>query len=354
VSHWSNTLLPRDPLLDLEPWVGQRQATYRFDLTNRLTGQNLGTLTPLRSASLTHDTSRLIKRQLSIDLGVADTAAVNAVTDLISVFMVFPTGAEYPLGRYMFTDASNLVTTAGRLGNLVLNDEMFLVDQELEEPIASEGSSAEALIEQVLAGLPIQYSLESSTFTVSGSWGTGTNRGQILEALSVQGDYFSPWFDNNGVLRFIRTFDPANEIPDLDWDQGNKVIRTNIVETSDILTAPNRFIVISNDSEDPNDEVTASADVPATAPHSIVNRGFVIAHVEDLQLADTTQATAVVNGLVNRMTVFERVGINTVPDPRHDSYNVIRWDGANWLELGWTMSMGEGRTMSHLLRKAYS
>lgn len=354
MSHWTNTLFPHDPLLDLESWVGQRQAAYRFDLTNRVTGENLGTITPLRSATLSHDTARTIKRQLSIDLGAVDTAAINPITDLVSPFMVFPNGAEYPLGRYMFTDTSNLVTTAGRLGNLVLNDEMFLIDQEITISISSPGTNADALLQQVLSGIPVKSAIELSPFPIAGSWSIGNNRGQILEAIAVQGDYFSPWFDNEGIMRFIRTFDPATRIPDFDWDQGSKVIRANIIETNDLLTAPNRFIVISNDAADPTVEVTATADTPPTAPHSIANRGFIIAHVEDLQLSDNTQAAAVARGIAERMTVFERVGISTVPDPRHDGYNVIHWDGANWLELAWTMPLVEGRPMSHLLRKAYS
>jgi len=275
----------------------------------------------------------------------------------VLLYMVFPNGAEYPLGRYMWTDASDLVTTAGRLGSEALNDEMFLVDQQITTAIANTGASADFLLTQVLSALEdatINYVIEPSPYTVSGSWGMGNNRGQILEAIAIQGDYFSPWFDNHGLMRFIRTFDPATKLPDFDWDSHNTVLRSAILETSDLLTAPNRFVVISNDALDPAVEVTATADIPATAPHSIGNRGFVIAHVEDLQLSDNIQAAAVVNGIANRMTVFQRVGISTVPDPRHDSYNVIRWQGSNWLELAWSMPLTEGRGMSHLLRKAYS
>jgi hypothetical protein len=357
MAHQQLTNLPHDPLLDLEPWVGQRQASFRFELVNGVTGQKLGTLTPIRTATLSHDTSRTMKRQLSLDLGVADSAAINPITDRVLPFMVFPNGAEYPLGRYMFTDVSPIITTSGRLSGVVLNDEMFLVDQQITAAISNPGVSAEFLIASILDSLEnvtVNYTLEASGFDVSGSWSVGSNRGQILEAIAVQGDYFSPWFDNTGFMRFIRTFDPATRLPDLNWDVHNKVIRDNIVETSEILVAPNRFIVISNDAADPSIEVTATADIPATAPHSIANRGFVIAHVEDLQLSDNTQAQAVVEGIANRMTVFERVGINTPPDPRHDSYNIIRWDGANWLELAWSMPLEEGRAMSHLLRKSYA
>ena len=44
---------------------------------------------------------------------------------------------------------------------------------------------------------------------------------------------------------------------------------------------------------------------------------------------------------------------STIPDPRHDGYDVIRWQGFNWLELGWSLPMIEGSSMSHTLRKSY-
>jgi hypothetical protein len=52
--------------------------------------------------------------------------------------------------------------------------------------------------------------------------------------------------------------------------------------------------------------------------------------------------------------VFERVELSTPPDPRHDSHNVIRWQGENWLELAWSMPLVEGGEMRHVLRKAYT
>lgn len=355
------TTLPHDPLLDLDPWVGQRQCTFRFDLHNGLTGEQLGQITPIRGASLTHDTTRTIKRQLSLSLGVADTAAINVVTDRVSVIMVFPGGREYPLGVYMFTDAPRQVFTsappgthtAGGLGSPALNDEMFLVDQQITEGVNAVGLSSNTAIQRVLLGLPIDYTLDPSPYQSVESWSVGTNRGQILEALCVTGDYFSPWFGNDGKLHFIRTFDPAMSIPAFDFDVGNKVIREPILETDDLLTAPNTFVVISNSATDPNVAVVGTASVPVTAPHSVVNRGFQVTSVQTLQLSDNLQATATAQGLANRQTVFERVSLTTAPDPRHDSYDVIRWQGELWLELAWSMALVEGGAMNHLLRKSY-
>jgi hypothetical protein len=348
------TLLPFDPLLDLPPWVGQRQATFRFLRTDGVTGEDLGYIHPLRGASLTHDTTRTIKRQLSLSLGEEDTAVINGIRDRITVTMVFPDGSTYPLGKYMFTDSTRQVFTSGRLGQMALNDEMFLVDQSIGAGFNAFEFSTTTAITEILDPLPVEMSIEASPFLSSQSWAIGSGRGSILEALAVTGDYFSPWFGNDEKIHFIRSFDPATKVPQFDWDEGNQVLRAGITETDDLLTAPNKFVVISNTANDTTNAVVGIASVPPTAPHSFTNRGFEILQQEDLQLTDVDQALAVASNLANRQTIFERVSLTTAPDPRHDSYDVIRWQGDLWLELAWSMALTEGGGMNHLLRKAYS
>jgi hypothetical protein len=351
------TTLPAEAHHVLSPWVGQRSATFRFELINGLTGALLGEITPIRGASLTHDTSRTIKRSLTLDLGKADTAAINPITDRVDVFMVFNQEAphEHPLGRYMFVDSTRSLFTSGRLSNTALTDEMFILDQAILAGIGGRNRSVTTVITSVIqdAGTGAGFTLEASPYSTIQSWGIGINRGQVLEALALSGDFFSPWFGNDKQMHFVRSFDPAKRVPDFDFDVGNQVIREPIIETDDLLLAPNRFIVISNAPTDTTIAAVGTADVVATAPHSIQNRGFVIAQVIDLQVSDSVQAGAVALNLANRQTVFQRVSLSTVPDPRHDSYNVIRWQGQLWLELAWSMSLIEGGQMNHLLRKAY-
>lgn len=355
MSHQQLTTFPHDPLLDLEPWVGQRQCTYRFERVNGVTGEVLGQLYPLRGATLTHDTTRTIKRQLSLNLGAVDSAVVEPLTDRILPFMVFPNGAEYPLGRYIFTDQSREVFTSGKLASMALNDEMFLVDQEIITGVNSLGRGIPVVVQEVLNTLPISYTMEASSFSSNSSWSIGTGRGALLEDLATQGDYFSPWFGNDSKMHWIRSFDPADgRLPDFDFDAHRTVLRQGIVETSDLLTAPNKFIVISNAPTDTTTQVVGIADIPPNAPHSFANRGFIIARTEDLQVLDANQAQAVAQNFANRQTIFERTTLSTPPDPRHGSYNTIRWQGDLWLELAWSMTLVEGGAMGHLLRKAYA
>jgi hypothetical protein len=111
---------------------------------------------------------------------------------------------------------------------------------------------------------------------------------------------------------------------------------------------------MSNANDAATAPIVGTYDVPASAPHSIINRGFVIPDTRDAQLATQLQATAAARNIGLRATVYERVTLNTSIDPRHDSYNVIHWAGANWLELSWSMTLSPGAPMQHTMRKAYA
>lgn len=354
------TNFPEDPLLDLPPYVGQRQATYRFDRYNFVTGEVLGQLHPIRGAVLQHDTSRTIKRTLTVNLGVEDTSTVDPLQDRIVPYMVFPDGAEYPLGVYMFTDDSKLRFTSGRLGTYILNDEMFLVDQKIQKGVGGVAlgdwvpvQSVTNLLADAMEGVPVQFTFEASRYGTTQGWPLGTNRGVILEALATVGDWFSPWFDNTGVMRLIRTFDPEDQIPDFDLDAGNQVIRASINEADNLLTAPNVFIVVSNNSQNNNAEVVGRFEIPAESPQSQANRGFAIVDIQQLQVIDEPQAAAVAQSLALKQPPFKTAQLDTAPDPRHDSYNVVYWQGENWMEMAWSLTMTEGGVMSHQLRKAF-
>lgn len=347
------TTLPQNELLDLSPWVGQRTSTFTFQWINGTTGEILGYLNPIRTARLVHNTSRIIKRQLTMSLGVADSAAINPLTDRILVSMTLGDGSVWPLGRYMFTDMTEVQFTSGDLANVVLNDEMFLVDQPIINGYDSNRKSAAIVYGELLTGISVGLDIEAGGLTMAQSWGIGTDVGTILDAVAVAGDYFSPWFGNDSNMHLIRTFNPADEVPQFDWDSGNQVFRQGITKTSNILTAPNRFVVISNTNAT-NGAIVAFADVPANAPNSFTSRGFYITNVQTLQLNTSSQAEAVATGLANRGTIFETVTLSTAPDPRHDSYDVIHWNGSLWLELSWDMNLLEGGAMTHTLRKGYT
>ena len=345
------------PLLDFSSYVGQRSATFQFDLVDGTTGENKGTLTPIRDspASITHDTTRTIKRELSLNLGVVDGTRVNTLRDRVKVSMIIG-GSSYPLGRFLWADDSRNKTSSGSIHNSKLIDEMFIIDQKMDLGFTAAGTVDQS-IRNLLVNLPgIELDMEVSGVLATGSWTAGTSRAKVLADLCVQGGYFSPWFDNVGILRIIRAFDPADKIPTFDFDSGNRVIRDSISETNDLLEAPNKFVVISNASTGSSATVAAVGTyyVPSSAPHSIENRGFSIPDIRDIQVSNPQQAQLAAETIGISNTVFERVQLATPPDPRHDSYDVVFWDNQKWLELSWSMPLIEGAPMQHVMRKAYT
>lgn len=356
------------PEIDLSTGIGQQSSTFVFELINGVTGAHKRYLTPLssRPPTLRHDTTRTIKRQLeSVSLGVEDTAAVDELVDRVRLFMIIK-DVSYPLGTFVFTDFSKYIRQNGDLANAVLMDEMFIVDQEIDTGFAARFSVQSAgvivldeeinlMIPRLLHGLPISFEQAVSPYSSSGSWGIGTNRGSIVEQLAIDGDYFSPWFGNDGLMHFIRAFDPATITPQFDWDANNSVFLENIIASNDLLDAPNRYIVISNTAiPGATTPIIGRYDVPASAPYSQANRGFVIPKSFTRQINNTGQADAVAANIGQQATVFQRMSLYTAIDPRHDSYNVVFWQGENWLELAWSFSCVPGAPMSHVLRKTYS
>jgi hypothetical protein len=362
------TTLPPDPLLDFQPWIGQRQCSFRFFLFDFLTRRNLRELKPYRDATptLSHDTSRTIVRQVSnLFFNAEDTAELSTLNSRLRIQMVFPGQDPYELGIYMFIDQSRILTTAGLESECTAVDSMFIVDQEMEKSYSAgtfdpEGNvvsftNAETAARDLLADLPVAMAAEATPFYTIGVWTAGTGRGSAIQDISVDGDYFSPWFDKDNIMRFIRVFDPATKVPTFDLDSGKRVDRNSVTLSDNLLEAPNRFIVISNGDVSGGTQlpVIGRYDVPTSAPHSIANRGFVIPKIIDWQVDYTAQANAIAANFGQRMALFETVEFTTPPDPRHDSYDVFVFNDEKWLEISWSMDLVEGGTMSHVGRRAY-
>lgn len=400
----ANPLYTGGPLVETPPPVsfdygaiGQRRASFRFALIGIDGVRDPVDLTPLKGSNpaISHDTTRTVKRTMSLALGVTDTARFDPVRHRVEVSMTVG-GVVYPLGRYMAADRARAGSTGGNQASIAFTDEMAQVAVPLDrgfsspqvggggsggvsggenigvltrillngfrlfDPRESWGGVGGAAVQAVPGGgyIPVEIDVEPTPFLSAAAWRAGTSGGQVLEDLALAGDYWSPWIDNRGTFRMIRTFDPASPsiAPLSDWDSTRAVIRSSVSYTDDLLTAPNRFVVISNQGSGLNasTEITATYDTPASAPWSIANRGFVIPEIHDVQVSNPAAARSLVDNIGRRQQVFERAQVSTPPDPRHDSYDVIFWNGVRWLELAWTLPLTEGSAMTHTLRRVYT
>lgn len=380
--------IPRNSASPFDLLAGQGQLNYSFvfKLVNASSGQFIRYLTPLmdQTPQLTHDTSQTIKRSVSLALGVSDTAVIDTIHHRVLIFLQLADGTLYPLGRFMFTDSTRIKSTGGDQCSVAMMDEGFIIDQPSETSFPSGTIAAQVpqvsasgakpinvtdLIRTILESRPnVIAQIEDSDFLTTASWSIGTSVLQTLTDLSVYGDFFPPWINASNIFRMIRTFDPATRAPNFDWDLYPHVYADSVTESDDLLSAPNRFIVIGNAANNANTSLTTgtgaannlngaisgSYDVPASAPHSIQNRGFAVPLVAQMQVETVQQAIAVATSIGLQSTLYQRTTLQTFPDPRHDSYDVIRWQGDLWLELAWSMDLIAGGNMTHTLRKVYS
>jgi hypothetical protein len=347
--------------LDGQPYTGQRSSTFRFDIVDSVTGYRRA-IKPVigGSAGIRHDTRSTIKRMITgLQLGVADTAAFNSVTSRLEPVMIIK-GEEFPLGRYIPSDWVSILLSRGSQSITSFYDEGFIIDQQIPSAFGANsagGTSGEvvnSMLQRFLKQYPIEFMVETTDFASFGAWSAGTRGGFVLEQMALDGDYLSPWFDHSSILQLKRTFDPADQIPTFDFDDNLSVLNGGIIVTNNLINAPNRFVVIGNGPDSFSDAIVGQADVPSSAPHSIANRGFVIADVSNRQIRSSAQAGAIAKALVQRQAIIEQTEFDTLPDPRHDAYDVIKWQGVNWLEISWTLSFTAGVPMKHILQRAYS
>lgn len=347
----------------------QRQSSWRFTLTDQQ-GEPIGNLEADRNSppTVSVDTSRNAKRTLQrVDLLPGEIENVDTIRDRLRLDMLLEDGTIWPMGLYLFTGTSRevlstplLTSSASHVAHLDLVDQTLIVDQPTDRSFTAKPFTVLTnFIQTVLTGLPVVVNVQTSGNRVGAeaiSWPAGTNRLRIINEVAKMLGYHELYFDNFGVGQLGLMPDPltTDEEDVIDYSTTPRVFRPSLTRSDDLLDLPNRFIVIgSGASETP---AIGRYTIPSSVPHSVANRGFVIAHTEQMQGIETgVQAfwAAVALSREYRFAheVFDFTG---PPDPRHDHYNTLGLEGARILEVAWSMSLAEGAPMRHTARRTYT
>lgn len=344
--------------LDGPTWIGQRSTSWRFDLVDAVTGYRRP-IYPIISgnAGIRHDTRQTIKRTISgVTLSPADTALFSSISSRLEPFFLVG-DEEFQVGRYVPSDWARFPLSSGTMSSASFYDEGFIVDQQITNAfgaVTESGEIVSSMLQRFLKSYPIEYFLEAvhPDYVSLSSWSAGTRGGFILDQLALEGDYQSPWFDNRSVLQIRRAIDPNHEIPTFDFDAG-QVSSASIVESDNLIQAPNRYVVVGNGAESLGKSIVGVADVASSAPHSIANRGFIVPEVLNRQVTSSEQAAAIASNLARNQNLVEQVELDTPPDPRHDGYDIVLWRGQRWVEMAWTLPFSQTASMSHTLRRVY-
>lgn len=319
--------------------------------------------------TITNDTTRSIRRSVSRlevpsrPLGDVDSGRYYA-DDLDTLSMrarpswVFADGVEYPLGVFVWGDDSSVQWSHGspKLGSLT--DLCTLLDQPLDRSIGyGQGAGVRnAIVEMIVEAGIVNSSVDASsaTFGVAVGWVAGRDTFlTVLDGLCKNAGFLPPFFDNSGVLQCRGAPDLSAASPDFVYGYGTSVIPGSAVFSNDLLTAPNRYVIIGGN---PDAELVGTFNVPDAAPNSYANIGRYRRKTETVQgistQAQADQAAAA--AYATDISSYAWLSFDSRVDPRHDTWNIVQYDGVNYREVGWTIEATPGGKMSHALRGTYT
>jgi hypothetical protein len=173
-----------------------------------------------------------------------------------------------------------------------------------------------------------------------------------MEGIAMLAGFAAPYFDREGVLVLGPTPD-IEQVPTVRYEQQDVIRQSRIVDQN-LLDAPNVYVVQGSDASFA--PIGGVAQVPATFPHSVANRGGrqvvkvmnvqgVLSSAQAQRLANTAAQTA--------FESFETVEFSSLVNTLHDAYSIVQLAGQNYREAGWEIELEPtaGMTMRHRLQR---
>ena len=347
-------------VLTLDGW-GQRVSTFRFELLDRQL-ESIGELEVDRSQppTISNNVNNTIKRELS---GLRfNPSGVNLLRDRVRVWMQVLTAdglQEYPMGVFLFADVSEPITTGVDWIEGTLVDQGLILDQANSRSVGYRpGTLITDCIKERIGGRMIPlYNVASSGAKVRGkewlTWPAGTTDMEVVNDLCQLAGFYSVYFDNFGVAQAQPIPDLEAVDPDFSYAKGENVFMDSLTRTHDLLTAPNRYIVINNSMTETS--IAGRWDIPDSAPHSFQNRGIIVTKVIDSQAVESSaeaRAMAKREGQADT-SVYEWITLSAPINPLHDTFNVVAFEGVPFHEQGWDAVLQDGADHKHNLRRIY-
>jgi hypothetical protein len=345
--------------------VHQRLDRFRFELCSP-THEPIGELHPDRSGTvptIENDTGNTVSRRLrGLRLLPDEADDVNVLRDRLRVYMVLQNGAEFLLGTFMWGDDSIARRSWGDEHHQELVDYSYVLNQQTLQALGWETGANLAMVLMFLAlrvGFrmediaPFRTALMVTNLAEPRAWQPNATWYQIMSDLTVMVGYAPPWFDRSGRLHLDEPPNPLLDPPTIPaYEAGTRVIANSIVPSNSLLSAANDFAVFDSGGLG----LLGRYQIPASAPHSIVNRaGFRVGLAESVQgMADQAQADRSARNLaLTKGVAFEWLTFSSTLDPRHDTWDVVTAFGRNWLETSQDMELRSGGTHKHVMKRPF-
>ena len=346
-------------MLDLD--ILSRAESVRFDLTDK-TGSVLGAIHPVSAVTISNNANAQIKRSLSGFVLPADEFTdVNPLSDRVRPYWVLSDGTEYPCGVLLFAEASTQRWSYGRTLTASLVDQGLILAQEISESLGfSAGTTASAAITRTFEAAGFYTASVATTAYTFGSpiaypaGRGGATYAKILNEICQKAGYYPAYFDNDGTPIVRATETIADATATLKYLDGGRITSGTIVESNDLLKAPNRLLVV--DTSATTGDVSYVYDIPEGAPHSFENRGFRITKtIEAPGVGDKVQAANVARAYyANNPQAYESAVWSSPADPRHDTFDVVNYRGVNYLEMAWSLKCAPGGSHTHTASRVYT
>lgn len=348
-------------LLDLV--VRQRAEGVRWELLDSSL-MKIGDLHPeFGSASVEVATDAAYIRALrNMTLLASEASQIDTFASRVKPWWVLETGDEYPLGVFMFQARDRPQRTWG--GPTVcplLVDQSWILDQGRRSSFSlAAGASLVAALRTLATevGIVDLSGIEGSGITASTAiaWAPGTSRLKIMVELCGLLAFHPPYFNNSGKLI-------CRSVPDLDTTtasrvyalgDASRVVMDTATESDDAWAAPNVFVVVNQSAT--GTPIVGTYTIPASAPNSVANRGFeVVRTISEPGVQDNAQAAALAKAAyVNSPGAYRWVDFDATPDPRHDIFDVVSFDGVNHWEKQWALALTPGGPHHHSLRRIFT
>ncbi|WP_436664238.1 hypothetical protein ACOALA_04125 [Alicyclobacillus acidoterrestris] len=319
------------------------------------------------SASITMDTTQQVMRTANITL--IDDGSINYLSDRIQpyAFLRMPDGnfATFPLGVFLLstpprqTDSAQVITRQINGYDLT----QILVDMKTSDRYTiAAGTNYISAVASLLSGAGItQTNLTATSLTLPTAldWDGGTAYIDIINQLLSAINYYNLWFDSSGVAQAQPYISPSYLPPGYTYqDDGKSVMMPSVNQNLDLFDVPNKWVLVVSQSD--TDTITSTyTNSNPNSPTSTVNRGRIIVNYDDTSTApdQATNDALVAKQAYQDSQVYETEVFETLVMPFHEAFDVIQFSYSvlgisdKFNEIGWSMNLAAGATMSHTIQR---
>jgi len=340
-----------------------RTEGFRWDLLDS-GGGVIGTLHPEKVVSMTNSSSGQIKRKVTgFTLPPDEAADVNTVSDRVQPWFLLDVGGtinEWPLGVFLFGDASSRINTFGDPLDAPLQDQGQILSYPITRTISYNAgvSIGTAMLEVCeLAGFPdATIDSTSAVFSSPVAW-VGSNQqtwAKVLTELCKMAGFYDWYFLNAGGLVLRGPDDLSALIPDLRYLAGRNIARGSLVVSNDQLNAPNLWKVI--DTSASASEIVGTYELPSSSPISFVNRGYYVTEwIPSPGIGSVTQAEVAAQTAAQTAKSYETISWASPIDPRHETFDPVDVLEQTYVESNWSIRCEPGgASMRHEAQRIYA